>query len=69
MIKFGAGHFGVNLGCFDVRVSEYLAHAFYRHSLVESHHSEGVPAQMERDSLADTTFFRHFLYTAVYHVV
>lgn len=33
----------------DVRMSEYLAHAFYRHTVVQCHDSEAVAEAVEQN--------------------
>ena len=47
MVKLGTGHFRVNLRGRDVRVAEYLAHALYWHTVIESHHCERVPRKVK----------------------
>ena len=47
MVELGTGHLCVNLRGRDVRVAEYLAHALYRHTVVQRHDCERVAADVE----------------------
>ena len=47
VFKFLVRHLRVNLRCGDIGMPQNLAHAFYRHTVIESQDSEGVAAQVE----------------------
>ena len=40
-------------------MSEYLAHAFYRHTVVQCHDSEAVAAEVKGNRLLDTALLRY----------
>jgi hypothetical protein len=60
MLQFLSGNLGVNLGSGDFRMHEYLAYAFYRHTLDQRKRSERVAEIMEDQMLLNTSKKKKF---------
>ena len=49
-------------------MSEYLAHAFYRHTVVQCHDSKAVAAEVKGNRLLNAALPCYALYAFVHHV-
>lgn len=68
VFEFLACHLRVKLRGGDIGIPQNLAHAFYRHTVVQCHDSEAVAAEVKGNRLLDTALLRYVLYAFVYHV-